>query len=396
MVAHGTEACNYLLAVDVDMNTVDGYEMSSWETGYGDFVLVPDLATLRDAALAAGHRAGPGRRAVAGRHAGGRLARGRCCKAQLDRLAERGWTAYAGTELEFIVFEDSYEQAWDKGYRDLTPANRYNVDYSMLGTARVEPLLREIRNGMAGPGMTVESAKGECNLGQHEIAFRYADALTTCDNHVDLQDRGQGDRRADGMSLTFMAKPNDREGNSCHIHLSVRDADGQPVMAGDGEHGLSAVGEQFIAGQLAALRELTLCTRRTSTPTSGTAGQLRADRGGLGAWTTGPARCGWSGTGRRCGWRTGCPGGDVNPYLAVAGHDRRRRCTASSRSCRCEAPVTGNAYGWPTRRGAADAARGGRSCGRRRARWPARRSGTRWWRTTPTWPGSSWTPTTPR
>src|SRR5690606_25754057 len=102
---------------------------------------------------------------------------------QLDRLAERGWTAYVGTELEFMVFRDTYEEAWRRGYRELEPANLYNVDYSMLGTGRIEPLLRDIRLGMEGAGMYVESAKGECNLGQHEIAFRYDEAMRTCDNH---------------------------------------------------------------------------------------------------------------------------------------------------------------------------------------------------------------------
>ena len=182
VVAHGTEACAYLLAVDTDMNTVDGYELSSWENGYGDFMLVPDLATLR----------------VIGWQPGTALVLADVChldqtpvkpsprqvlQAQLDRAGALGWTALAGTELEFIVFEGSYEQAWDRGYRDLTPANRYNADYSVLATGRIEPLLRDIRNSMAAAEMTVESAKGECNLGQHEIAFRYADALTTADQH---------------------------------------------------------------------------------------------------------------------------------------------------------------------------------------------------------------------
>ena len=132
---------------------------------------------------------------------------------QLDRLAERGLVALVGTELELIVFRDTYEAAWDKGYRDLQPANQYNVDYSLAGTARIEHLLRRIRNGMAGAGMFVESAKGECNLGQHEIAFRYDEALATCDNHVALQDRRQGDRRAGG--------------HEPHVHGQVRRARGQ-------------------------------------------------------------------------------------------------------------------------------------------------------------------------
>ena len=119
-------------------------------------------------------------------------------RAQLERLAQRGWSTNASTELEFLVFRDSYEDAWHKGYRDLEPANLYNVDYSMLGTARIEPLIRRIRNSMAGAGLRVENSKGECNLGQHEINFRYADALRTADEHLDLQERSQGDRRPGG------------------------------------------------------------------------------------------------------------------------------------------------------------------------------------------------------
>ena len=170
------------------MNTVDGYAMSSWERGYGDFVMTPDLATLRrlpwqegTALLLADVHWLDGQPVVESPR--------QILKRQLDRLAERGWVAMVGTELEFIVFDDSFEQAWDKRYFDLTPSNQYNVDYSILGTSRVEPLLRAIRLGMRGAGMQVESAKGECNPGQHEIAFKYADALTTCDNHVDLQER---------------------------------------------------------------------------------------------------------------------------------------------------------------------------------------------------------------
>ena len=134
---------------------------------------------------------------------------------QLDRLAERGLVAFAGTELELIVFRDTYEAAWDKGYRDLQPANQYNVDYSLAGTARVEPLLRRIRNGMAGAGMFVESAKGECNLGQHEIAFRYDEALATCDDHS-IYKTGAKEIAAAG-------------GHEPHLHGQVRRARGQLV-----------------------------------------------------------------------------------------------------------------------------------------------------------------------
>ena len=155
-----TEGCNYLMAVDIDMNTVDGYAMSSWDSGYGDMVMRPDLSTLHrvpwqpgtvgvlcDLETEDGDPVAPSPRQVLRR--------------QLDALAAAGYQAFVGTELEFIVFQDTYEEAWLSGYRDLTPANLYNVDYSMLGTSRVEPLLRRIRNEMFGAGMTVESAKGE-------------------------------------------------------------------------------------------------------------------------------------------------------------------------------------------------------------------------------------------
>jgi glutamine synthetase len=314
---HYAEGCNYLLAVDVDMNTVDGYAMSSWATGYGDFVLRPDLATLRrvpwhpatalviaDLTWLDGAPVAASPRQILQR--------------QVQRMADRGWTALAGTELEFIVYADSYEQAAAKGYQGLVPANQYNVDYSVLGTSRVEPLLRRIRTGMAGAGMYVESAKGECNLGQHEIAFRYADVIATCDNHSIYKTGAKEIAAQDGASITFMAKPNAREGNSCHIHLSVRDQEGQPVLAGDGPHGLSPVGEHFLAGQLAALRELTLCYA----PNVNSYKRFAAG-------SFAPTAVRWGVDNRTCALRlvghgsslrpeNRTPGGDVNPYLAVA------------------------------------------------------------------------------
>ncbi|MDQ2875200.1 MAG: glutamine synthetase family protein [Actinomycetota bacterium] len=312
-----SEGCNYLLAVDVDMNTVGGYAMSSWETGYGDFVLRPDLTSLRQmpwhpaTALVIADLTWPGGSPVA-------ASPRQILQRQVDRLAERGWEALAGTELEFIVYTDTFEDAAARGYRDLVPANQYNVDYSILGTSRVEPLLRRIRNGMAGAGMYVESAKGECNLGQHEIAFRYAPVVSTCDNHSIYKTGAKEIAAQDGMSLTFMAKPNAREGNSCHIHLSVRDGDGNPVLAGDREHGLSAAGEHFLAGQLAALRELTLCyapninSYKRYVPGSFAPTSVR--------WGIDNRTCALRLVGHGDSLRpeNRTPGGDVNPYLAVA------------------------------------------------------------------------------
>jgi glutamine synthetase len=341
VVPHAAEACNYLLAVDVEMNTVDGYAMSSWERGYGDFVLVPDMSTLRlvpwheaTALVLCDVRWTDGAPVVASPR--------QILRAQLDRLAAHGLAADVGTELEFMVFADSFDTAWRKAYHDLEPANLYNVDYSMLGTARVEPLLRRIRNGMTGAGMVVESAKGECNLGQHEIAFRYADALTTCDNHSIYKTGAKEIADQAGMALTFIAKYDQREGNSCHIHISLRGEDG-PVSAGDGEHGFSTLFEHFVAGQQACLRELTYLFAPNINS------YKRYAEGSFA-----PTAVEWGLDNRTCSLRVvghgpslrvenRVPGGDVNPYLAVAAlvaaglHGIENELPLSP-------PFTGNAY----------------------------------------------------
>jgi glutamine synthetase len=251
VVEHGAEGCNYLLAVDVDMATVDGYDMSSWERGYGDMLMVPDIDTLRPVPWQEGTAICLAD--VAWLDSSDVVASPRqILRRQLARLAERGWSANAGTELEFMVFKDTYEDAWHKAYRDLRPANLYNVDYSLLGTARVEPLIRRIRNSMAAAGMVVEDSKGECNFGQHEINFHYADALRTCDEHVIFKNGAKEIAAQEEMAISFMAKYDEREGNSCHIHFSLADGDG-PVFARD-----ERLFDSFLAGQLACLREMTL------------------------------------------------------------------------------------------------------------------------------------------
>jgi glutamine synthetase len=345
VVAHNTEACAYLLAVDTEMNTVDGYEITSWENGYGDFVLIPDMATLRvtgwhpgtalvlaDVAALDGSPVRPSPRQV--------------LRAQLARADALGWTALAGTELEFIVFEGSYEHAWDHGYRNLTPANRYNADYSLLGTGRIEPLLRDIRNSMAAANLVVESAKGECNLGQHEIAFRYDNALTTADQHSIYKTGAKEIAAKHGYSLTFMAKPNDREGNSCHIHLSFRTADGEPVMAGDGPYGLSPAGGSMIAGLLKGLRELTLLFAPTINSYKRYAEGSFAPTGV--AWGVDNRTCALRLVGHGPSLRIECrvPGGDANPYLALAGLVAAA-LDGVEQSAELPAPVTGNAYAVP-------------------------------------------------
>ncbi|OCG74598.1 glutamine synthetase family protein [Microbacterium sediminis] len=314
---HGAEACNYRLSVDVDMNTVDGYAMSSWETGYGDMMLAPDTDTLRripwipgtalvfaELQWQDGERVAQAPRAILDR--------------QRERLAEGGLVALAGTELEFIVFDDSYREAWAKGFTGLRASTDYNVDYNLLATTRLEPLLRDIRRGMEGAGLYCEGVKGECNLGQQEIAFRYAEVRETCDNHTLYKNGAKEIADAHGKALTFMAKYDQREGNSCHVHLSVRTEAGEPVMAGDGPHGFSRLMEHWIAGILATMREFTLLYAPNINSYKRYAKGSFAPTGI--AWGVDNRTCALRIVGRGASLRVEnrVPGGDVNPYLACA------------------------------------------------------------------------------
>ena len=311
---HAAEGCNYLLAVDVDMNPVVGYEMASWDRGYGDFVMRPDLATLRPVPwhpatvlCLADLNWADGSPVVASPR--------QVLRAQLERLAKRGWSTNAATELEFLVFQDTYEDAWHKAYRDLEPANLYNVDYSMLGTAKIEPLIRRIRNSMAGAGLHVENSKGECNFGQHEINFRYADALRTADDHLIYKIGAKEIAGQEGYSISFMAKFNEREGSSCHIHFSLADDSDPPaaVFARDRE-----TFNAFLAGQLACLRELTLLLAPNINSYKRYA-----------AGSFAPTAVAWAEDNRTCSLRVvghgaalrfenRAGGSDLNPYLALS------------------------------------------------------------------------------
>jgi glutamine synthetase len=318
VLQHGTEGCNYLLAVDVDMNTVDGYAISSWERGYGDFEFALDLTTLHPVPWI------PGTAMVIcdlvwldDAHTPIAESPRQILKAQAARAAERGLVAHAGTELEFMVFNDTYEAAWSAGYRGLTPANQYNIDYSLIGTSRIEPLLRDIRNGMYAAGLVVESAKGECNLGQHEIAFKYDEVVRTADKHSVYKTGAKEIASLHGKALTFMAKFDQREGNSCHIHMSLRGDDGRIVFdAGDGP---TPMFRSFVAGIQATMCELTLLYA----PNINSYKRFQAG-------SFAPTSTAWGFDNRSCSLRVvghgaglrlenRLPGGDVNPYLALAG-----------------------------------------------------------------------------
>ena len=314
---NGSAACNYLLAVDTEMDTVDGYSMTSWDKGYGDMEFDLDLDTIRrvpylektamiqsDLNYTTGERVAASPRSL--------------LHAQHDRAVSLGYSAVAGTELEFMIYNTSYEDAQQGNYLNLTPANLYNVDYSILGSMRVEPLLRDIRNTMFEAGMIVESAKGECNFGQHEIAFRFDEVLTTADNHsfYKLSAKQMADQR--GQSVTFMAKPNERDGSSCHIHMSLRALDGGLAFWDAEADERTPLYDHFIAGVLATMREFTLFYAPNINS------YKRFVEGSFAptavAWGMDNRSCSVRlvGEGKAARMELRLPGADANPYLALS------------------------------------------------------------------------------
>ncbi|MCV7229067.1 glutamine synthetase family protein [Mycolicibacterium komossense] len=313
----GVNACSYLITRDIDMEIVDGFEIAGWDSGLGDFTLMPDLGTLRPvpwmpgtAMVIADARWEDARPVVQSPR--------EILRQQLARLAERGWTALVATELEFLLFDDDYRLAHEKHYHDLRRSTYYNIDYTISGTSSAEPLMRQIRRGMRDAGMEVEALKGECNVGQFELGFKYSDALTTCDNHVIYKDGAKEIATANDVSLTFMAKFDDGPGNSCHVHLSLIDEAGEPVFAGRDGTGFSKTFEQFLAGQLATAREFGVAVAPNIN-------SYKRFRDGSFA----PTALSWGRDNRTCAVRVlgesrslrlenRTPGADVNPYLAVA------------------------------------------------------------------------------
>jgi glutamine synthetase len=310
--ARPVEGCNYLLALDMDMDPIPGYEIASWERGYGDFGLVPDYETLRripwlegtalvlcDVAWYDGSPVAPSPRQV--------------LKRQVERAAELGFAAMFGSELEFFLLKETYAEAHAKHYRDLTPSVPYILDYHVLASTYDEPFLRQIRNGMHAAGIRVENSKGEAWPGQHEVNFRYADALTMADGHTIYKNGAKEIAHLNGCSLTFMAKPDHTWiGNSCHIHSSLW-RDGENAFAGE-----SDTFKQYLAGQIACARELAIFLAPTINSYK---------RYAAGSWA--PTTLAWGHDNRTCGFRivghggslrteTRIPGGDVNPYLAFA------------------------------------------------------------------------------
>jgi glutamine synthetase len=334
---HGVEGCNYLLALEMEMDPVPGYAIASWEQGYGDFRLVPDLETLRrlpwleatalvlcDVTWNDGLPVAPSPRQVLRR--------------QVERASELGFTPMFGSELEFFLLRETYAQAHAQHYRGLTPSVPYILDYHVLATSYDEPLIRQLRLGMKGAGIRVESSKGEAWPGQQEINFRYADALTMADNHVIYKNGAKEIAHLNGCSVTFMAKPDHTWiGSSCHIHSSLW-RDGESAFADEG-----AVFGRYLAGQIACARELAVFLA----PTINSYKRFAA-----GSWA--PTTLAWGHDNRTCGFRvvgegrarrveTRIPGGDVNPYLAFAAL-LAAGLYGISEELELPSPLEGNAY----------------------------------------------------
>jgi glutamine synthetase len=316
-----THCCNYLLAVDMEMNTVPGYKSTGWEKGYGDYVLRPDMSTLRALPWL------PGTALVLGdlldhhSHDEVDVSPRAILKRQVARARSMGFEPMMATELEFYIFENSYENLRDGGMKSLQPISAYNEDYHLFQTTKEEGLMRAVRNGLYGAGIPVENTKGEADAGQHEVNYKYSNALDTADNHVIVKQGVKEMAHAAGKSVTFMAKYDHRKaGSSSHIHQSLWSLDGKASFADAGDvHGMSEVMKQFLAGQLAHARDITaFLAPYVNSYKRFTIGMFA------------PTKAVWSADNRTAGFRV-CgehtkavrvecriPGSDVNPYLACA------------------------------------------------------------------------------
>jgi len=317
---HGIECCDYLLAVDVDMNPLPGYRFANWDMGYGDVLCSPDFNTVRTLPWL------PGSVIVIGdltdtQGAPVAVSPRQILRDQIARARERGLNVLSATELEFFLFRDSYEEAQVKGWQGLAPHSATIEDYQLLQTSREEYILKRIRQEMCAANIPVEFSKGEAGRGQHEVNVTYADALETADRHLVFKNGIKEIAAQEGRAATFMAKWSmDEVGSSCHVHNSLWDAQTNAPLMADPSHpsGLSRVGRQFLAGQLHAARELAWCAAPT----------INSYRRYVpGSWA--PTAIVWGDDNRTCGFRlvgngAGCrvetrvPGADVNPYLVIA------------------------------------------------------------------------------
>jgi len=319
-IMHEMHACNYLLAVDIGMEPVPGYKAASWDKGYGDFTVKCDMSTLRRVPWLEGTALVIG---DVQDHDGNDLphAPRSILKRQLARARDMGFAANFASELEFYVFDESYRDCHDKGYRNLKTAGTYIEDYHILQTTKEEPLIRAIRNAMDGAGIPVETSKGEWGPGQEEINFKYAEALISADNHAIYKNGAKEIAWAQGKAITFMAKWDyGLAGNSCHIHSSLWDIKSGKTAFADakGEHGFSDTFRHYCAGLLAAAEDMTyFLAPFVNSYKRFQAGSFAPTRI---AWSMDNRTAGFRVLGHGAGQRVECriPGGDVNPHLSYA------------------------------------------------------------------------------
>lgn len=317
VTGHGVEGCNYLLALDMEMDPVPGYDMANWEKGYGDFGIAPDMATLRripwldSTALVlcdvVDHEGAP----VA-------ASPRQVLIAQYERAAAMGYIPMMCSELEFYLYKESYAEAWEKGYRDLTPTIPYILDYHVLATTMDEGFIQQVRRGMGGAGIPVEFSKGEAWPGQHELNFRYADGVTSADRHTIYKNGVKELAFLNGLSASFIAKPSEKDiGSSCHIHMSLVDTKSQENVFVDG-HDETDTFHHYIGGLRNHIRDLALFVA----PSINSYKRYAAE-----SWA--PTSVSWGRDNRTCGFRVvghgasrrvecRIPGADVNPYLGYA------------------------------------------------------------------------------
>jgi glutamine synthetase len=316
-----THCCNYLLATDMEMETVGGFSSTSWEDGYGDYVMKPDLETLRRVPWLEGTALVMCDFLDHNTHADIPCAPRSILKKQVARLEAMGMKSFMASELEFFLFKESYEEARTKRPSDLTPISAYNEDYHIFQTTKEEGVMRAIRNGLNGADIPVENSKGEACSGQEEINVRYTDVLTMADRHAIIKNGCKEIAWAKGHALSFMAKWSyEAAGNSSHLHQSLRDLDGSPLFYDrEGPHGMSKLMEHYLAGLL----------QHSSAMTYFLAPYINSYKRFMDG-TFAPTKAIWSMDNRTAGYRI-CGAGtssvrvecriggaDLNPYLAMA------------------------------------------------------------------------------
>ncbi|MCB2115254.1 MAG: glutamine synthetase [Rhodobacteraceae bacterium] len=316
-----THCCNYLLAVDVEMFTVPGYKSAGWEKGYGDYTMKPDLSTLRRVPWLEGTAMCMADLLDHNTHEEVSVSPRAILKRQVARAKAMGFDAMMATELEFFLFQDSYEAIHDSNYQTLQPLGRHNIDYAIFGTTKEESVMRAVRNGLWGAGIPIENSKGEAEVGQEEVNAKYSDAMDTCDMHAIIKNGVKEIAHQQGRAVTFMAKYDHRRaGSSSHVHQSLWKG-GKPAFRDEKDpHGMSALMKHYVAGQLAYAREFTLCLAPyVNSYKRFVVGMFAPTKAvwSLDNRTAGFRVCGENTKAIRVECRIG--GADLNPYIACAG-----------------------------------------------------------------------------